>query len=197
MTNPYESPASATPGAAETPFWYLLFCKIYGPVWWTGTAIVIASWINIVSPTVGWAGFCLAGAAALGSYFLPSLVGAKPEDHVTLDSRLLKTKGDAYTDAIKRFMAGATLTYDGVAFGFRPDDEIACGIVASSSSVGESDAREIADHAESVLEILKDSSPEFATAVAGKRFRISIVSSMDAYNTELYRVVDGHMESCG
>ena len=144
MANPYESPTKTTQHAQTAPYWYVLFYQLYGPAWWIGTALIAGSWFNIVSPTVGWVGFGIAGAAALGSYVLPSLAGVKPEDYVILDSRLLKSKGEAYFDALERFSNGATLMYDGVAFGFRPDNEIACGVVAQSPNINESEARDIA-----------------------------------------------------
>ncbi|MFT5524310.1 MAG: hypothetical protein ACI87E_004823 [Mariniblastus sp.] len=197
MANPYESPNSSLQPATAAPYWYVLFYQLYGPLWWIGTALIAGSWFNIVSPTIGWVGFGLAGAAALGSYVLPSLAGVKPEDCVVLDSRLLKSKGEAYSSAMDRFSAGATLMFDGVAFGFRPDNQIACGVVAQSPNINESEALDIADHAQSVFDTLTQSSPEFATAVAGQAFRISIMSSMDANATELYRVVDGTLESPG
>ena len=87
--------------------------------------------------------------------------------------------------------------YDGVAFGFRPDNEIACGVVAQSPNISESEARDIADHVQSVFDNLIAASPEFASAVAGQTFRISIMSSMDANATELFRSVDGNIESRG
>ncbi len=197
MLNPYESPRKPTQAAQAVPYWYVLFSQLYWPMWWMGTALIAGNWFNLVSPTVGWVGFGLAGAAALGSYVLPSLAGIRPEDYVVLDSRLLNSKGEAYSDALKRFSNGATLMYDGVAFGFRPDNEIACGVVAQSPSVNQSEARDIADHAQSVFDALTVSSPEFASAVAGKTFRISIMSDMNANATELYRIVDGNIESRG
>ena len=126
---------------------------------------------------------------------LPSLAGVKPEDYVVLDSRLLKSKGEAYSDAMERFSNGATLMYDGVAFGFRPDNEIACGVVAQSPNINETEARDIVDHAQSVFDNLIASSPEFTSAISGQTFRISIMSSMDANATELFRSVDGKLES--
>lgn len=159
-----------------------------------GTALIACSWFDIVSPTVGWVGFALSGAAAVGSYVLPSLAGVQQEDFVLLDSRLLETKGEAYSDALARFTNGANLTYDGVAFAFRPGSEIACGVVAHSPNINESEARDIADHAQSVFDELKEKSHDFASAVEGQNLRISIMSEMGASATELYRVVDGIIE---
>lgn len=195
MANPYQSPTKTTQHAQAAPYWYVLFSQLYWPAWWIGTALIAGSWFNIVSPTVGWIGFGIAGAASLGAYVLPSLAGVKTENYVILDSRLLKSKGEAYSNAMERFSNGATLMYDGVAFGFRPDNEIACGVVAQSPNINETEAREIADHAQSVFDTLTASSPEFASSVAGQAFRISIMSGMDANATELFRVADGSIES--
>ena len=194
MTNPYESPLRPKQHAEAAPYWYVLFYRLYWPAWWTGTALIAGSWFNIVSQEVGWVGFGLAGASALGAYVLPSLAGIKSEDYVVLDSRLLSTKGETYSDAMQRFSNGATLMYDGVAFAFRPNNEIACGVVAQSPNINDSEAHDIADYAKSIFDNLIQSSPVFATAVDGHTFRVSIMSSMDVNSTELFRVVNGKVE---
>ena len=194
MSNPYRPPNNSPHEIVPTPWWYVAFHKLYWPAWWIGTALIAGSWFGIVSPSVGWIGFGIAGAAALGSYVLPSLAGAKREDYVLLDSRLIKTKGGAYQDAMDRFGNGATLIYDGVAFGFRRDNEIACGVVADSTGLDDLAATDIADHATSVFDHLVSECSEFASAVAGRTFRISIMSSSDASAYELCRVVDGQFD---
>ncbi|MDZ7616434.1 MAG: hypothetical protein U1E05_05475 [Patescibacteria group bacterium] len=173
--------------------WYVWFYKAYWPAWWIGTILIALSWFGVVTPTVGWAGFALAGGAALGSYVLPSLAGVKPGDYVILDSRLLNSKGDAYHNAIERFQKGASLMYDGVAFGFRPNNEIACCIVADRNDLNDTAASELAGHAQSVFDKLLDESSEFKSAVDGRTFRISIMSRIDQSARELCRVVDGKL----
>lgn len=44
--------------------------RIVWIAWWGGTALVVASWFNIVSNTVGWIGFSL----ALASTFISVIV---------------------------------------------------------------------------------------------------------------------------
>jgi hypothetical protein len=193
MTNPYSSPTNTPQEVATSPTWYVWFYKAYWPAWWIGTALIVASWLNVVSPTIGWIGFALAGTAALGSYLMPSFAGIKPDDYVMLDSRLVKNKGDAYCDAMERFRNGATLMYDGVAFGFRPNNEIACGVLAGTVTLTESSAMELAEHAQSVFAQLKSESEEFASAVADHKFRTSIMSGHGAYARELCRVIDGKL----
>jgi len=194
MTNPYESPNNDTREVSPAPIWYIWFYKAYWPVSWIGIALIAGSSFGIVTPTVGWIGFGLAGMAALGSYVLPSLAGVKPEDYVVLDSRLLKTRGEAYHNAMERFRHGASLTYDGVAFGFRPNNEIACGVVADSVELDDSTATEIAEHAKSVFDKLTSECTEFASAVDGRTFRISIMSEFDEDARELCRVIDGKLD---
>jgi hypothetical protein len=173
--------------------WYVWFYNAYWPAWWIGTILIALSWFGVVTPTLGWAGFVLAGAAALGSYVLPSLAGVKPEDYVILDSRLLNSKGDAYYTAIERFRNGASLMYDGIAFGFRPNNEIACSIVADTTDLDDTAATELAGHAQSVFDKLLAESAEFKSAVDGRTFRISIVSGGNHSARELCRVVDGKL----
>ena len=194
MTNPYSSPTNTPQEVATSPSWYVWFYKAYWPTWWIGTALIVASWLNVVTPTIGWAGFALAGTATLGSYVLPSIARIKPEDYVILDSRLVKNKSDAYHNAMDRFRSGATLMYDGVAFGFRPNNEIACGVLAGTLSLTEPAAMELAEHAQSVFAQLQSESDEFASAVADHTFRISIMSSNDAHARELCRMIDGKLQ---
>lgn len=194
MSNPYESPNTSTRDMNPSPLWYAWFYMAYWPAWWSGTILIALRWFGVVSPTVGWAGFALAGAATLGSYVLPSLAGVKPEDFVILDSRLLNSKGEAYFNAIQRFQNGASLMYDGVAFGFRPNNEIACGIVADTTDLDDTAAFELARHAQSVFDKLVAECGEFKSAVDGRKFRISIMSGVDQSARELCRVVEGKLD---
>ncbi len=194
MSNPYKSPNTSPREVKASPMWYVWFYRAYWPAWWIGTAFIVCSWFEIVTPTVGWVGFGLACGATLGSYVLPGLAGVLPQDKVVLDSRLLSSKGEAYQNAIERFLDGATLVYDGVAFGFRPSNLIACGVFSYSAELDDPTAVEIAQHAESVFDKLKSECPEFASAVDGRVFRISIVSGIDDQARELCRVIDGKLD---
>lgn len=194
MSNPSQSTNTSTGEINTSPMWYVWFYKAYWPAWWFGTILIALSWFGIVTPTVGWAGFALSGAATLGSFVLPSLAGVKPEEYVMLDSRLLKSKCNAYHDAIARFRNGATQMYDGVAFGFRPINEIACGIVADTTDLDDTSVSELAGYAQSVFDKLSAESIEFASAVNGRTFRISIMSRVDHSARELCRVVDGQLD---
>ena len=193
--SPYQrqSPNASSREINASPMWYAWFYKAYWPAWWIGTILIALSWFGVVTTTVGWAGFALAGAASLGSYVLPSLAGVKPEDYVILDSRLLNSRGDAYHNAIERFQNGASLMYDGIAFGFRPNNEIACGIVADTPDLDEAAATELARYAQSIFDKLIAECTEFKSAVDGRTFRISIMSGADQSARELCRVVDGKL----
>jgi len=187
-----ESPSNVPKDAVSAPTWCVLFYRLYWPAWWIGTALIVASWLRFVSPKIGWIGFAIAGIATLGSYVIPSFV--KLEDFVVLDSWLLKSKDDAYRNVMQRFLNGASMMYDGVVFGFRPDNEIACGIVAKSSDLDDLSARETADHGESVFAELKSKSPEFDSAVSDRTLRVSIMSSFDGKAVEICRVVKGELQ---
>ncbi len=84
--------------------------------------------------------------------------------------------------------------YDGVAFGFRSNNEIACGIVSDAPDLDDGAASEIAGHAQSVFDKLSAESAEFSSAVNGRTFRISIMSGVDRSARELCRVVDGQLD---
>ena len=95
---------------------------------------------------------------------------------------------------MERFRNGATLKYGGVAFGFRPNNEIACGVLAGTVTMTELSATELAEHAQSVFAQLQSECEEFASAVADHPFRISIMSGHDAHARELCRVIDGKLQ---
>ena len=186
---------SETTDYRECPLWYVWFYHLYWPAWIGGTILIVCSWANLVSPTIGWVGFGVACAAAVGSYVLPTVAGlTKNEDYVALNSRQLAERGDVYLDAMTRFKNGATLGYDSVAFGFRSDSEIACGAVASSSNIDETEAIDIATHATDVFDLLVERCPEFASVVKDRSLRISIMSSFDPDAEEICQVVDGKFD---
>ena len=179
------------PSPDALPRWYVAFARLYRPAWWGGTALIVGSWFHIVSPTVGWVGFGIAAAAAAGAAVLPALAGVKSGDHVALDSRLVKAKDGAYRDALERFRNGASLTHDGVTFALRPDDVVACAVVADATNFDDAEAAGAVGHATAVFDRLVDDSAEFATAVAGRTPRVSVMSGTDPHARELRRVVDG------
>lgn len=43
------------------------FDQVIWAVWWAGTALIVSSWLNIVSNTVGWIGFAAALASSVVS----------------------------------------------------------------------------------------------------------------------------------
>lgn len=110
-----------------------------------------------------------------------------------LDTRLLKNKGDAYEKAIERFRNGATLVYDGVAFGLRPNHVIACGISAGTMNLSEAAAMELVEHARFVYGQLRTECIEFAMALTGHTLRISIVSGAGVHAREICSVIDGEL----
>ncbi|MCE9552932.1 MAG: hypothetical protein K8T91_06090 [Planctomycetes bacterium] len=94
MTNLYETPA-ATPGSTPGyPDWYQFFCRIYSPVWWMGTRLVVLSWIRVVPPLVVWIGFGITLAIWAGGSVLPKLVGIKAEDFGTGSKEICRVVGD-------------------------------------------------------------------------------------------------------
>jgi hypothetical protein len=102
----------------------------------------------------------------------------------------------ATTIAIERFRQGATILFDGFAFGFRPGNEIACAMVSSApiEQLDERRVREDAARARAAFESLKKSSPEFASSVAGKTFRVSLLSEFGVHSAELCRIIDDQIE---
>ena len=44
--------------------------RIIWIAWWSGMALIVGSWVNVVSNTIGWIGFALAMAASVVSVVL-------------------------------------------------------------------------------------------------------------------------------
>ena len=51
----------------------LRFDQIVWAAWWLGTILIVLSWINVVSNTVGWIGFAAALASTFSSVVLESI----------------------------------------------------------------------------------------------------------------------------
>lgn len=65
-------------GTGETPFGHMRAMQLYKLAWliWVvGTALIVMSWVNIVSPTVGWTGFVIAMLGTLLSFVSNRLAG--------------------------------------------------------------------------------------------------------------------------
>ena len=197
MTNPYETPDDVRGQAADVPGWYLLFCKVYWPGWWGGTVLIALSWADYVPQIVGWLRAGLAVFVVIGARVFPKLAGIEAaQEVVALDSRMLRSKDASCRQAFERFAAGVSLMYDSVHLYLRPDNEVVGGVVSPDSldSTNEQVMRDVAEHAQAVFDQLKAESPEFAAAVAGHPFRISVMSSYEPGAHEICRVLDGVFE---
>jgi len=181
MSNPFQSPSEARVEVAASPWWYLLFYRLFGPAWYLGILLLVCQWFELVSHAAGGVGIGMLAFAYAGNHLVPRLAGKRPEVFVILDSRLLKQRGADFRQTMQHFLDGATLMLDGAAFQLQPANDVACGIATFSPELSDSEAHEIVSHAQSVFDRLVQECPEFETSVCGKMFRISI----------LYRGLDG------
>jgi hypothetical protein len=190
MSNPYET--SDTAYVRTTPGWYHAFYHVHEPAKWLGVGLFIMSWNGIVPTTIGWVGFAIAVAAIVGSHFLPKLAGVSEPEWAVLTTRMLETRNYSYHAAMNRFRSGGVLLYEGNSFAFRPDNQIACGTVASvpASELNETIAREDARQARIDFDKLVAESPEFAEFVSGYTFRVSLFSEFGNSAIELCQIVD-------
>src|SRR5690606_37069140 len=123
--NPYQSPAdSPRRELRPSPLWYLIFYHLYRPAWYVGLSMIVASWFDVVTPTVGWYGFGVIAAIWLASKVLPSIAGARNSEVLILDSRSLRARDEIYHHAIKRLSEGEWLMYDGVSFAYWDDTQL-------------------------------------------------------------------------
>ncbi|QDU74206.1 hypothetical protein Pan97_12110 [Bremerella volcania] len=191
MNNPYQSPLESRQETSPSPWWYLLFYRLYGPVWYLGLTLLIFSWFEMVAHAAGGVGIAMLVFAYGGNYLVPRLAGKRPEEFVVLDSRMLKTRGEDYRQTMLHFLDGATLMLDGAAFRMQPVNEIACGLYTYNAELTDSEADEITQHAQSVFDLLMRECPEFESAVCGKQFRISILLRSMNDTAIICRLSDG------
>ena len=149
--------------------------------------MIVAFLLGYVDIFVGWSGVALIAALMLTSRLVSPLAGQDPIEVVVLHSWLLVSKDSAYRHVLDRFRNGATMIRDGVAFDLQPDNDIACAIAATTPQLNEKDALTVANQAKSVFDHLTANSPEFATAVAGRDFSVSVMSSFNQNVEELFR----------
>lgn len=197
MQNPYQASTAPQPETVEVPGWYSVFLGIYIPAWWIGTALIAASWVQLVPATIGWAGFGLTAAASLGSYLLPSLAGVRRStdpELVIVSSRSLSEKNEACLNAMIRFREGARLQFDGMMFMVQPDNSLECAIATNTLRLSEDDAKRFAEEAMDIFVCLMNASVDFAEIVRGRVVRITITSSFGPGAVEHCRVVDGETE---
>lgn len=189
MSNPYESPQSRP--AYGTPGWYYVFYRIYGPVWWCGTIIIVLSWQEVIPKNIAWVGFVMAGLSALGSYVLPRLAGVKEEEWIMLTSQMVASHDHNYRQAMQRFAAGDGLLYDDYGFIFRPPGDVVCAMISSQppAEVTEASARDDAGRARAAFDLLVQKSPEFAQAVAERALRITIMTNFMPNSREICSVL--------
>ncbi|PQO39301.1 hypothetical protein C5Y96_05450 [Blastopirellula marina] len=145
----------------------------------------------MVAHAAGGVGIGMLAFAYGGNYLIPRLAGKRPEEFVILHSRQVKSKDGDYLQSMRHFLDGATLMYDGAAFRMQPVNELACGIYTYNAELSDSQAEEIAEHAQSVFDLLVQECPEFESAVCGKTFRISILLRTIDNEAIMCRMFDG------
>ncbi|PQO27777.1 hypothetical protein [Blastopirellula marina] len=166
----------------------------YWPAWSVGTALIVASWFDLVSVSLGWTGFAIAGLVTIASNILSASPQGESSQLVLLDSRMIHAKGDGYETGMRRFQNGSQLLFDGVIFQQMRHDELVCMVFAHATELDDDGATELASHAISAFDLLVAQCPEFADACRDRVFRISIMSSNDPNAVEMCRVVDGKLE---
>lgn len=191
MNNPFQSPDESRQETSRSPWWYLLFYRLYGPIWYLGLVLLICSWFEMVAHAAGGIGIGMLAFAYGGNYLVPRLAGKKPEELVVLDSRLLKTRDGDYRQTMQHFLDGATLMLDGAAFRLEPANQIGCGIYTYNADPSDDQVNEIAGHAQSVFDLLVRECPDFESTVCGRQFRISILYRSMSDTAIICRLIDG------
>lgn len=156
-----------------------------------GLVLLICSWFEMVAHAAGGVGIGMLAFAYGGNYLVPRLAGKKPEELVVLDSRLLKTRDGDYQQNMQHFLDGATLMLDGAAFRLEPANQIGCGIYTYNADPSDDQVNEIAEHAQSVFDLLVRECPDFESTVCGRQFRISILYRSMSDTAIICRLIDG------
>jgi hypothetical protein len=170
--------------------------RVYWSVWLVGSALIVLSWEDIVSPTLGWVGFSLACGAAFASYLPQRRVARKAQEWAVLTKAMVEARDHGYQVAMEHLGRGRTIVYEGLAFALRPGDEVALAAVASAAPAELDEARVLrdAEQAQACLENLARLSSEVAAAVHAKKVRVTLMSEFGARGKEICSVADGRVE---
>lgn len=164
--------------------------------WIVGAVLIMLSRWDLVSNELGWAGFYVASATAVISYFPRFARRQRSDDWAVLTKSMLDSKDHGYDTAIARLQQGGTVFFDGLAFAARPCDELALATVASlpASLMDERRALQDAERAQATFEAIARSSPEIAALASDKQIRVSLLSEYGANGVEICRITSGEVE---
>ena len=170
--------------------------RVCWSAWAAGTALILLSWVNIVSPTVGWVGFAIACSAALLSYLPQRAAQGTGHDWAVLTQAMLEAKDHGYDVAMEHFRRGGTIFYDGMAFTVYPNSRFSLVGVASVplAELDEIRAQREAERLQARFEALTRLSPEVAGAAQDKALRVSLISEYGARGFEICQVAEGRVE---
>jgi hypothetical protein len=170
--------------------------RIYWFAWLAGTGLILLSWVDVVSPTIGWVGFGIACGAAFLSYIPRGRGQGKTENWVVLTKAMIDSKDRGYDVAMEQLRKGGMVYYDGIAFCVRPGNEIACAVVASwpVAELDEVGVLRDVERTKAWFEALSRLSPEIAAIALGKNLRVSLFSDYGPEAFEICQVGEGRIE---
>lgn len=170
--------------------------RVCWSAWLVGTGLIILSWVDFVSPTVGWAGFGIALGATLLSYIPQRYAPRRAEDWACLTKAMIESKDSGYETAMGQLRRGGAVFYDGITIAVRPGNEFALGAVTSLPVAELDDVRvhQEVDRAKAAFETLARISPEVAGFADNHQLRITLFSKYGTKGFEICRVVDGKIE---
>ncbi len=163
--------------------------------WLAGTALIIASWFNLVPNQVGWVGFFVACGAAFVSY-LPAKrgTGSTQADWAFLTKAMVDARDHGYDVAVDRIRNGGTVHYEAISFSI-PAPGGSVHVIAPASrpadEVDEIAVQRLVSTVTETLRALSGRAPEFAESLLDKPIRITIVSEPGDGATVICEYVDG------
>jgi hypothetical protein len=167
----------------------------YWTAWALGTALIVMSWMDIVSPETGWLGFAIAGAAVFVSYVVKWRGGepARPAS-VLVTRAMLESKNHSYDDAIQRLRNGGTLVCEGLAITIR-GETIYCSVVASRpvAQLDEMHAFEDGQRARREFDVVARMSPELAALAHERKLVIQLLTNYSDDGVVIGEIADDRM----
>lgn len=164
-------------------------------LWMGGTILIVLSWVGLVSYQVGWVGAGIALVGVILQLIARRLVAKTASNVAMLTKATLEAKDHGYTLAVSCFEQGGTVFFEGIAFA-KMAGKLRLSKVAScpAAQLDDARARQEADAARALFELVTRTSPDIARAAAELIGYVSVISGYGPGSYEICQVTNSDVK---